>query len=175
MCICECLCTCVCSCVSMYLSVCAHVFEDLCVWEYTHVWMHIRVNTQACPHTKVCTCMSVCVRNASMSVCMNRGLRNVFSARHGVHPGIINPAHSWSNSSFLSPWLPSASPEAWHFWDFPALLPLPYSSSSSTFQKPRCSRWLPSSLRHKQQMLSRWPCPQGHFPLLCIAAASSLG
>ena len=87
---------CIWMCVCMYLN-------DLCVWGYTHVWMHVHVNTQ------VCTCMSVCVRNVRVSVCMHRGLKNVLSARHGVHPGIINLARSWSNSSFLSPRLPSWS------------------------------------------------------------------
>ena len=109
---------CIWMCVCMYLN-------DLCVWGYTHVWMHVHVNTQ------VCTCMSVCVRNVRVSVCMHRGLKNVLSARHGVHPGIINLARSWSNSSFLSPRLPSASPEAWHLWGFPALLPGPVPPSRS--------------------------------------------
>ena len=120
------MCTCVCVHMRACIWMCVHVYlNDLCVWGYRHVWMHVHVNSQMCPHTKVCTCMSVCVRNVRVSVCMHRGLKNVLPARHWVHPRIINPARSWSNSSFLSPRLPSASPEAWRLWDFPALLPGP--------------------------------------------------
>ena len=116
----ACIWMCVCACIWMTC-----VFEGIHMCECMYMWTH------TCVHTQVCTCMSVCVRNVRVSVCMHRGLKNVLSARHGVHPGIINLARSWSNSSFLSPRLPSASPEAWHLWGFPALLPGPVPPSRS--------------------------------------------